>query len=650
MTSRRISRTEYRVPGSGLPRLGATTHAESGVDLEEYLRPLEQVHTSAHGSGVVEGLTVTAVPGASVVRITPGVAIDGAGRHIALAAGGFAEISPDPDNTSNLLPVDATGVELPTGGRSGSCEVSVAWRETFDQDLFASSGQKIFQDNHTPWLRLSPVGGAPDDGIVLATANLDNAGAVLPDGLTAAGRSGPAPAMSGIRLCAPTATAGAPGLSVSDRPVGQLRAGPAGEVQLQVTDPATHVELIAEQGTFAKMSVAADRLALRRADGSEPIVLDPATARLGVGTDAPSHPLHVADPRGIRQNALYLGGATGWSSLTYNAHHNDGNTDWVFPDPSHSAVTVEMDDNGGTPRFQIWSTTGADTRAWQLRLAVDGNTGKVTVPADLAVGGGGNFSGVLSVHTTTPNPNLVGSLNATAETGTAVCATTRSGTAISALGSGGNSVGVWASGTPAGQFVGDVSVTGTLTAGAKQFVIDHPLDPDNRLLTHASVEAAERLVVYSGNVTCDEDGAATVRLPSWLEALATDFRYQLTCVGGYAQVYVSREVRDNTFEIAGGRPGLTVSWQLTGVRHDPWAQRHDLVVEEDKPDRERGYYQHPEAFGKTMSASVHWARNEELVQAHPVLARQAVRHHDDHEARRSQAQEDARRQAQSEGS
>jgi hypothetical protein len=77
-------------------------------------------------------------------------------------------------------------------------------------------------------------------------------------------------------------------------------------------------------------------------------------------------------------------------------------------------------------------------------------------------------------------------------------------------------------------------------------------------------------------------------------------------------------MRDNAFEIAGGTAGLTVSWQLTGVRHDPWAQAHDLVVEEDKPDRERGYYQHPEAFGRDMTASVRYARNEEARPRAPV--------------------------------
>jgi hypothetical protein len=46
----------------------------------------------------------------------------------------------------------------------------------------------------------------------------------------------------------------------------------------------------------------------------------------------------------------------------------------------------------------------------------------------------------------------------------------------------------------------------------------------------------------------------------------------------------------------GGKPGLKVSWQVTGVRQDAWAKAHPVAVEEKKP--ERGYYVHPELYGK----------------------------------------------------
>jgi len=123
----------------------------------------------------------------------------------------------------------------------------------------------------------------------------------------------------------------------------------------------------------------------------------------------------------------------------------------------------------------------------------------------------------------------------------------------------------------AASFTGDVKVTGALTAGAKNFVIDHPLDPDSEYLAHASVESSEQANIYSGNTVLDDHGEAVVNLPAWVEALCEDFRYQLTCVGGSAPVYVADEVAGNQFRIAGGPSGMKVSWQLTGVRKDAWA-------------------------------------------------------------------------------
>jgi trimeric autotransporter adhesin len=41
-----------------------------------------------------------------------------------------------------------------------------------------------------------------------------------------------------------------------------------------------------------------------------------------------------------------------------------------------------------------------------------------------------------------------------------------------------------------------------------------------------------------------------------------------------------------------------VSWQVTGVRHDPYAEAHRSPVEVQKPVAERGYYLHPELYPK----------------------------------------------------
>ena len=81
-----------------------------------------------------------------------------------------------------------------------------------------------------------------------------------------------------------------------------------------------------------------------------------------------------------------------------------------------------------------------------------------------------------------------------------------------------------------------------------------------------------------------------------------------------------------------------MSWQLTGVRQDAWAQANELVVEEDKPESERGYYQHPEAFGHGLERSIHWPRNETLIREHPRTAQRFVRAEAERHALRLQAQ------------
>ncbi|HET9793762.1 MAG TPA: hypothetical protein VFS34_04810, partial [Thermoanaerobaculia bacterium] len=46
-----------------------------------------------------------------------------------------------------------------------------------------------------------------------------------------------------------------------------------------------------------------------------------------------------------------------------------------------------------------------------------------------------------------------------------------------------------------------------------------------------------------------------------------------------------------------------VSWQVTGVRKDPWAASHRIVVRQEKPDTEKGYYIEPELYGQPDTKS-----------------------------------------------
>ncbi|NOZ94422.1 MAG: hypothetical protein GXP47_06760 [Acidobacteria bacterium] len=151
---------------------------------------------------------------------------------------------------------------------------------------------------------------------------------------------------------------------------------------------------------------------------------------------------------------------------------------------------------------------------------------------------------------------------------------------------------------------GDLHVAGTLSKSGGSFKIDHPLDPENKYLSHSFVESPDMMNIYNGNIRTDTDGYAVVQLPGWFEALNRDFRYQLTVIGQFAQAIVAEKIHDGRFVIRTNLGQVEVSWQVTGIRHDPWANAHRIPVEEAKPDAERGTYLAPEVYGKPASQSL----------------------------------------------
>jgi hypothetical protein len=140
----------------------------------------------------------------------------------------------------------------------------------------------------------------------------------------------------------------------------------------------------------------------------------------------------------------------------------------------------------------------------------------------------------------------------------------------------------------AGWFKGNVRVEGTVTKNAGSFMIDHPLDPERKWLSHSFVESPDMMNVYNGNVTTDASGLAIVKLPAYFTALNRDFRYQLTVIGTFAQAIVDREIQKNQFRIRTDKGRVKVSWQVTGIRQDDYAKAHPIIVEVAKKGSEVG--------------------------------------------------------------
>jgi hypothetical protein len=165
----------------------------------------------------------------------------------------------------------------------------------------------------------------------------------------------------------------------------------------------------------------------------------------------------------------------------------------------------------------------------------------------------------------------------------------------------------------AGWFNGNLEVDGNLSKAGGSFKIDHPLDPANKYLYHSFVESPDMKNIYDGNVTTDAQGDALVGLPEWFETLNRDFRYQLTVIGQFAQAIVAGEIAHGQFSIKTDKPNVKVSWQVTGIRQDAWANAHRIPVEETKPERERGFYLHPELYDAAEEKGVLWATHPQAV-------------------------------------
>jgi hypothetical protein len=161
------------------------------------------------------------------------------------------------------------------------------------------------------------------------------------------------------------------------------------------------------------------------------------------------------------------------------------------------------------------------------------------------------------------------------------------------------------------QVNGNVNITGNIAKGGGTFKIDHPQDPANKYLIHSFVESPDMMNIYSGNVVTDSDGYAIVELPSYFEAANKDFRYQLTVIGTFAQAIVKEKIAGNTFKIQTSEPNVEVSWSVTGVRADKYAEANRIEAEVEK--EHKGTYIHPELFGATPADSEQKAIEQQML-------------------------------------
>ncbi|MCD4819636.1 MAG: hypothetical protein K8S23_13185 [Candidatus Cloacimonetes bacterium] len=299
---------------------------------------------------------------------------------------------------------------------------------------------------------------------------------------------------------------------------------------------------------------------------------------VGIGTDTPTEKLHVDGGSGtavlvesngddptfkIQQNTLYRTALQVNGSSTFNSNSQDysivSNGTNFFENSTSFSTSAFTNSGGGT---------AVEANTYNTSME-NGPTGKFT--------NSGNGDAVYGLSYNSGHGGYFKAGNGNNDD--ALYATTS--------GSG-----------RAGYFNGDVHVNGNLSKSSGTFLIDHPYDPANKYLAHSLVESPDMMNVYNGNIILDNKGEAIVELPYYFENINMEFRYQLTPIGASApDLYIAEEISNNEFKIAGGKSGIKVSWQITGIRNDLYAKKHRVQVERDKPDYEKGKYLNPELFG-----------------------------------------------------
>ena len=396
-----------------------------------------------------------------------------------------------------------------------------------------------------------------------------------------------------------------------------------------------------------------------------------ATGGVGIGTNAPSSPLTVAGVIESTSGGIKFPDATVqttaatagfWSASGVDHIHNDntGNVGIGTTTPfaklqvksgSIYGVWGETSNTGGRGVLGFaTATTGINVGVYGQTDSTDGRGvfGLVTATTGTNYGVYGRSkstsgSGVFGSATATTGTNygVYGLTSSTQGRGVQGLATAQTGMNVGVYGETNSTSGLGVFGQVtattglnygvfgrtdsdsgyAGYFFGRVHVTGNLSAGGtKPFKIDHPLDPENKILYHYALESPEVLNVYRGTVVLDTNGQGWAELPAYFQSINREFSYQLTAIGApMPDLHVAREIQGTRFKIAGGKPGQKVSWQVMGIRNDPFVRKHGAPVEVEKPAEHRGKYLHPELYDMPEELGIHYVAARADIEAVEAL-------------------------------
>ena len=425
---------------------------------------------------------------------------------------------------------------------------------------------------------------------------------------------------------------------------------------------------VGEGATDDQMELSATRFYLKTSAGG--------VANVGIGMSTSSAALSVARGTGTDGTAAFFG-TTNTSHFNYSTDENTyirggKSNSKLFLNDYGGQVTVGTTVTGTAQMYIVDHQTGAAANGLSI-LQTTTNTGNETYGLALNVNGSNlknfgmvadvgatgqvaNTGGLFRANTSTPvginigiegqaSNSTINSYAGKFTAGGGSISTENFGVYGAASGPGDNygvfgvastsninsvSYGIYGrdgiknGNTYAGFFDGYVNVSGSMNVngtlycnyiskGGGSFKIDHPQDPENKYLYHSFVESPDMMNIYNGNIVTDKNGVAVVHLPEYFTVLNKDYRYQLTVVGQFAQAIVFEKIKDNQFKIKTDKPGVEVSWMVTGIRQDAWANANRIVPEVTKEERNRGKYLTPEVFNKPKEQGIYYQRPASFV-------------------------------------
>ncbi len=317
-------------------------------------------------------------------------------------------------------------------------------------------------------------------------------------------------------------------------------------------------------------------------------------------------PLPGAAGRGI--GIGFSTGATGGYVFSWDYSSFTGKDLWL----QHPAGNVLIGHTSGAAAAKLDVRTTAQRAIYASTNQSEALFG-TTTGGNAITGNSSSNVGVYGISTATQSAGLLGESPYIGAQGNST------GTNVNRQGVRGDLIGDTAGGY-AGLFNGGTTwVIGTLQKNAGAFIIDHPLEPESKYLLHSFVESPDMKNIYDGVVITDENGLAEIQLPAYFEALNMEFRYQLTCIGKFAQAIIQEEISENQFTIRTDQPEVKVSWQVTGIRHDPYAVKHRIPVEKEKEVNERGKYIFPAGYGRSSQMSLDLLKPVPIAQSKNML-------------------------------